>query len=207
MQTLVSLLDRLDRAKCAQLEAHLCSKFRAKVLDKADSAVMRGVAKAFDVAHLLGIEDGVPLGADFLTSYATTLGPFVFIPKTWEPRARLLVLLHELVHVIQFWSHSIEFVYLYLAEKEYRATMEAQAYRTEPEALMVLEGAVGAYTPENTVMALTQGYALDGKAITLAVDMSDVALTSINHGIVTTPPVVEMRAFLNARGGVEWLST
>lgn len=205
MPPVLNILDRLDDAKTDQLIAHLCARFRGKVFDKEDSEVMRGVAIAFDVDALLGIVKGLPMGKDFLTNYATTIGPFIFIPKHWTRRQKLLVVLHELVHVIQFWAAAVEFVVLYLKEKEYRAAKEAQAYRTEPEAIYVLEGRTDGYTPESTVMGLTQGYALDGPAVTLAEDMSDVGLTSIANGVVTTPPVVEMRDYLAARGGPRWL--
>lgn len=201
-----SILDRLDDAKCEALMSFLCTRFKARRFDKEDSAVMRGVAKAFDVDNLLGIVEGLPMGEDFLTRYATTIGPFIFIPRAWSPRQKLLVLLHELVHVVQFWAGAFEFAFLYLSEKEYRSAKEAQAYRTEPEAIFVLEGRTDGYTPESTVEPLTQGYALDGPSVTLAQDMSDVGLTSIANGVITSPTVTAMRDFLAARGGVEWLA-
>lgn len=200
-----TILDRLDDAKCEQLIAYLCTRFKARRFDKEDSEVMRGVAKVFDIDNVLGIVEGVPMGDDFLANYATTLGPCIFIPKHWTTRQKLLVILHELVHVIQFWAGAFEFAVLYLSEKEYRAAKEAQAYRTEPEAIAVLEGRTDGYTPESTVSSLTQGYALDGASVTLGEDMSDVGLTSIANGVITTPPVVAMRDYLAERGGPRWL--
>jgi hypothetical protein len=138
--TTASILDRLDPVKVELLIAHLAEHFRGKVLPKEDSTVMRGVAEAFDVGRLLGIVPGVPGGDVFLRDYATTIGPFVFIPRAWTPRQRLLVVLHELCHVVQFWSAPWGFPVLYLSQPEARAAFEAQAYRAEPEAIYVLEG-------------------------------------------------------------------
>lgn len=204
--TTASILDRLDPVKVELLIAHLAEHFRGKVLPKEDSTVMRGVAEAFDVGRLLGIVPGVPGGDVFLRDYATTIGPFVFIPRAWTPRQRLLVVLHELCHVVQFWSAPWGFPVLYLSQPEARAAFEAQAYRAEPEAIYVLEGRTNGYTPENTVAGLTQGYNLSDRDVMLAQDMSDVALTSIANGIIRLPPVLEMESFLKARGGIEWLA-
>jgi len=206
----MQLIDReWNDERCAELEAELVKGTGAIVLDKEDNFVMRGVAEAFGVGRQLGLLPGVPAPKEFLENYATTLGMFVFIPRKWSRKQRILVLLHELVHVEQFFADPIRFVWLYLTVMEALAAYEAQAYRTGPEALAVLEGDPSTYTPESVCAGLTQGYNLNGelgaKARVLAGDMSEIALTSIANGVLRTKPVLRLNELLAARGGPRWL--
>jgi len=206
----MQLIDKeWDASRCAELEQELVREMGAFLHDKEDNELMRGVAAAFGVARALRILPGVPMPDEFLKRYATTIGPMVFIPRAWSPKERLLVLLHELVHVRQFYDHPIDFPILYLTSAEALARYEAQAYRTGPEAHVLLGGSIDAYTPESVCAGLTQGYNLVGeageKARMLATDMSEVALTSLAYNVIRTPSVLLFKQLLERRGGPQWL--
>ena len=173
----------LTPAGCAALEAYLCKKYRAVVLEKDDSTIMRVIAMAFGVLALFGV--GVPTSEAFLTRYATTLGPVIFMPKgLTDPVRRLLLLLHELGHVRQFWDDPLGFPRAYVGSEERRAIYEAEAERGRIEGDWVLTGAL----PTAGAIAgfMEHGYAVSVQAADLARDLLASAATTTSHGLLAT---------------------
>lgn len=146
-----------------QLETALCARYGAEVVDKESSALHLTIAKALDVAtqaadkvaalaSFISLDPpalGLPSGEEYLSTFGTTIGATIALPRAWRTSAayvitRLLVTPHEVVHVTQhhhgvdagWWpkvtSHSV----LYLASiatddaAEYLGHVEADAYAT-----------------------------------------------------------------------------
>lgn len=145
-----------------QLEAALCAHFDAEVITKEDSGLHQNIAAAFDAAE--GARDkvaelasfisfdvpklGLPTGAEYLSSYGTTIGGTVALPRSWRAPdhaiTRLIVLPHEVGHVDQhqrgvdagWWPKAVSHSVLYLCSvatddaAEYLGHVEADQYGT-----------------------------------------------------------------------------
>ena len=180
----------------ADLEAFLCRRFKAHVTEKGDSTIMRGVAAAFGVASMLGV--GVPSSADFLTRFATTLGPVVFLPSGMpKGKRRTMLLLHEIGHVEGFWSEPLFYPRAYLQSGEKRAGFEAQAERGRIEGAFLLFGDLP--TADAVRAFMEHGYACDAPDITLAQQLLDIAATAAASGVVSSPVGLAVRDWRLAR--------
>lgn len=183
----------LSTEQRAELVRHLLKRYAAFVRDKDDTEVIRAVAEVFDVAAFFGA--GVPSGEEFMTRYWTTLGPVVFAPKGHGPLAEhLLVLCHELTHVVQFWRDSVGFVLRYCTRKG-RAELEAEAERAAIEVAWLLTGTI----PPQDALAITRhGYALDEAHAVHTINLLHTAVTSIANGVISTDVGLEALAWLRA---------
>lgn len=175
----------------ADLETYLCQRFRAQVTEKGESAIMLAVAFVFGVAAMLGA--GVPTSAEFLTRFATTLGPVVFLPKGMEPRGkhRVLLLLHELGHVEAFWAAMLFYPRAYVQSGEFRGTVESQAERGRIEGAWLLFGELP--TADAVHGFMEHGYAVERPDITLAQQLLDIAATGTASGVVSSPVGLAVR--------------
>lgn len=174
----------------ADLELYLCDRFKARITEKGDSAIMRGVGAAFGVASMLGVN--VPTSDEFLNRYATTLGPVVFLP-TGLPKGkrRTLLVLHELGHVVPFWEAPLFYPRAYLQSGEFRGTVESQAERGRVEGAFLLFGELP--TADGIHGFMQHGYACDAPDITLAQQLLDAAATATASGVVSSPVGLAVR--------------
>lgn len=175
------------------LVRHLLKRYAAFVRDKDDTEVIRAVAEVFDVAAFFGA--GVPSGDEFLTRCWTTLGPVIFAPKGHGPLAEhLLVLCHELTHVVQFWRDGVGFVLRYCTRKG-RAELEAEAERAAIEVAWLLTGTI---PPQDALAIARHGYALDEAHAAHTVNLLHTAVVSISNGVISTDVGLEALAWLRA---------
>lgn len=183
----------LSTEQRAELVRHLLKRYAAFVRDKDDTEIIRAVAEVFDVAAFFGA--GVPSSDEFLTRYWTTLGPVIFAPKGHAALAEhLLVLCHELTHVVQFWRDGLGFVLRYCTRKG-RAELEAEAERAAIEVAWLLTGTLPAYD----ALAITRhGYALDEAHAQHTVNLLHTAVTSVSNGVISTDVGLEVLARLRA---------
>jgi len=180
----------------ADLEAYLCRRFKVQVTEKGDSAIMRGVAAVFGVASMLGVN--VPSSEEFLTRFATTLGPVVFLPSGLpKGKRRLLLLLHEIGHGAGFWEEPLFYPRAYVQSGEKRAAYEAQAERGRIEGAWLLYGELP--TAEAVHGFMQHGYAVDAPDVTLAQQLVDVAATAADSGVVSSPVGLAVRDWLRGK--------
>ncbi|MDB4929443.1 MAG: hypothetical protein JWM10_1927 [Myxococcaceae bacterium] len=182
--------DFTSDAALADLEDYLCDRFKARVTEKGDSVVMRGVAAAFGVAAMLGAN--VPTSDEFLTRFATTLGPVVFLP-TGLPKGkrRLLLVLHEIGHAVAFWHEPLFMPRAYVQSGEKRADYESGAERGRIEGAFLLFGELP--TAEGIHGFMQHGYACDAPDITLAQQLLDIAATATASGVISSPVGLAVR--------------
>lgn len=174
----------------ADLEAFLCQRFRVVVRVKDESVVMQGVAAAFGVAEMLGAN--VPTSEEFLTRFATTLGPVVFLPKnppTGKRRARLIW--HEIGHGFHFWEAPLFMPRAYVQSAEKRAAYEAEAERGAIEGAWLQFGELP--TAEAVHGFMQHGYAAPPPDVTLAQQLVDAAATACASGVITSPVGLAIR--------------
>lgn len=194
--TMSDPIDHTSPEALADLEACLCTRFKVQLTEKGDSAVMRGVAAAFGVASMLGAN--VPSSDEFLTRFATTLGPVVFLPSGMpRGKRRTLLVLHEIAHAWQFWNAPLFFPRAYLQSSERRATYEAEAERGRIEGAWLLYGELP--TAEGVGAFLEHGYACDAADVTLAQQLVDAAATAASSGHISSPVGLAVRDWMQAR--------
>lgn len=169
-----------DEAK--YFAAHMTEHFHARIVRKNDAVEMQVVA---NVLQLAGVVDA----QEFLESFTTTIGPFIYLPDGMSPDSQIEVLVHECQHVHQWWTGLLGMAWLYLSEPEARVRFEAEAYRAGLE----LAHARGVELPSfsQLAMPLEHGYALSQDHIDLGRDLLEVAATSIVAGVVATPAAKE----------------
>lgn len=173
----------LTDSELQELEAFLVKRFRAVVFAKTDLGIMTAVAVLFGVLSLFGL--GLPSSADFLTRWATTIGPVIFMPTGERPRlARVMLLCHELGHVADFWDDPIGYVRRYVGSTELRAKLEACAERRRIEAQWLLTGTLP--THAEVTSFCEHGYAIPVSAADLGEDLVEIAATSTAAGVIAT---------------------
>lgn len=180
----------------ADLEAFLCRRLKARVVVKGDSSVMRVIAETFGVAAMLGAN--VPTSQEFLTGFATTLGPVVFLPAgVTDPKRRIGLVFHEVGHVQAFWHEPLFMPRAYLQSGEKRATYEAAAERGRFEGMNQLYGELP--TADRVHTFLAHGYACDAPDVTLAQQLLDGAATATAAGVLSSPVGLAVAEWKRAR--------
>lgn len=109
----------------AAFEAWLCQRFGFEVIDKDDAEVMHLAAEFLKGTGI------IPDPHDFLANYATTIGRFVFVPKAWKGWSRIQALCHEAMHVEQFATYGMAYLWLDATSGARRAAFEAEGYRMQ----------------------------------------------------------------------------
>jgi len=173
----------LTRSELQALEDFLVKRFRAIVVAKTDLMVMQAVALAFGVIGLF--VSGLPSSTDFLSRWATTLGPVVWMPTgERDPLGRLILLGHELGHVADWWADPVGYVRRYVGSTELRAKAEAQAERRRIEVQFLLTGTLPTVSEVRTFCE--HGYAVPIEAADLGEDLVEMAATSTSAGVIAT---------------------
>lgn len=194
--TILTAADLTTDEMLADLEAYLCKRFKVQVTEKGDSAIMRGVAAVFGVAAMLGVN--VPTSEEFLTRFATTLGPVAFLPSGMpRGKRRTLLLLHEIGHGAQFWEEPLFYPRAYVQSGEKRAAYEAQAERGRIEGAWLLYGELP--TADHVHSFMQHGYAVDAPDVTLAQQLVDIAATAADSGVVSSPVGLAVRDWLRSK--------
>lgn len=194
--TTMTDIDHTSPDALADLEAFLCRRFRARIVVKGDSTAMHVIAEVFGVGALLGLN--VPTSQEFLTGFATTLGPVVFLPAgITDPRRRLGLVLHEIGHVQAFWHEPLFMPRAYLQSGEKRAAYEAGAERGRFEGMHQLFGELPSADRVHTFLA--HGYACDAADVTLAQQLLDAAGTATAAGVLSSPVGLAVAEWKRAR--------
>lgn len=178
------------QAEADAFALEMSRRFHARIIRKDMAIEMQLLAALFDGLRALGVQ--LPVGGDFLNHWATTLGPFIYMPPGLSPDDQIEVLAHEMQHVHQFWGGAsqaglgggLNMAFLYLVEPEARVRYEVDAYRTGLEVQFARARALPGL--EQLVMPLEGGYALGANEHELARDLLEVAATSVSKGVVTT---------------------
>jgi hypothetical protein len=184
-----------------QFARQMAERFHARLVRKSDAIEMKLVAAALEAARLFGAR--LPSTDEFLTRYATTIGPMIYLPDSmWDdPRALVEVVTHECQHVRQFWRGSGDgvagptdrdlpggfgFGWLYLTQGEARVRFEAEAYVAGLEATVIGIGEPLPTSLEPLVQPLEGGYALNDGEIALARGLLEVGATQVAQGVALT---------------------
>jgi hypothetical protein len=187
------------RAQAEAFMAHMATTFHARIVRRSDAIEITAIG-----AVLAGLRAfGVPLPSleDFVSRYATTLGPLVYLPDV-EPDAMIELVTHECQHVHQFWHGGaglpggLGLPWLYLTAPEARVRYEAEAYRAGLEVAWARTKALP--TLDALAMPLEGGYALGAGDVQLGRDLLEIAATSVQAGVVSTPAGVAAVAWLKA---------
>lgn len=146
---LLELEKELREALSAEQPADVVVK-EESALHNAIAAGFKAVASAKEIASLVSLDLPVslPSGPEYLSSFGTTIGSTIALPRAWhspeEAPTRLLVVPHEWQHVKQYrdgvaagwWPKAVSHSVLYLAGvvaktddgAEYVAKVEADGY-------------------------------------------------------------------------------
>lgn len=173
---------RLTPEQMYALLTHLFGRYKAFLREKGNAVEMQVVATVFGVAHLLGVN--LPTEEEFLTRFWTTLGPVVYAPKGYgDLPAHWRVLMHELMHVIQFWADPLGYLRRYLTAQG-RAEIEARSERSALEVEWIL---CGTLPPSLDALRITRhGYAVSDEHVDLTQDLLETSATSVQTGILST---------------------
>lgn len=141
---------------------------------------------------------------DWLNKYALALGCNVYIPASWHPSQKMMGLIHECQHVLQFKDRQpqsdlpsgVAFMWLYLTWGQGRVRCEVEAYRAGQ--LEFRYRVFGQLTPLDEMVAPLEGnaYLLSSEDQELARNLLEIAGTTVAAG---TDPSTE-----SARLGVQW---
>lgn len=107
-------------------------KFDAKSVDKDDSTFMKSIGTFLDAIKVLDKED-------FMERFTTTIFKTIYRPfkigdtANYSLWGQITVLVHELVHVLQFEDDEVGFTVGYIANESSRAAYEADAYSADME--------------------------------------------------------------------------
>jgi hypothetical protein len=155
----------------------MATAFHARVVRKSMAIEMQVLAQVLQLAQVAD-------AGEFLEQFATTLGPFIYLPDHLTPDATIATMAHECQHVAQFWRDGLGMAWLYLAEPEARVRYEAEGYRAGLEVAY----ARGAPLPPFAALAqpLEHGYALAPEHVALGRDLLEIAATSVLAGVVST---------------------
>lgn len=174
--------------------SEMSNRLRGRVLDKSQAVEMQIVASVLDVVRV-ATGQRLPDAQTFMRSYATTIGPLVYLPEGWDPRTLIDVGTHEFEHVNQFWRGEFggsvgfgggaSFAYLYLMDEEVRVRAEQRAMRAQWEVRRVVFGEDLPH-PSTFATILEQGYALSDKALTLSRDLAEIWTTEVHYGRIDT---------------------
>ena len=187
-----------DLAVVAQgLQEHLRKEISFSVCDKETSDIMKAVAFGMDIGSKF--TSGIPTGSSFMTNYATTLGPVVFLPQSIRdnPLSLCEVITHEAQHVLQFQSTGLEFAWFYLTDSAARAQFEADAYASGIAVRCWLTGVVPQTLVASVVASLVLGYHLRPEDTTYAEAAIKSHMASLASGLVMTKSARIALAYLN----------
>lgn len=184
----------LSHSVVSRLVAFLCGLFGAVIGSKA-SLPWALAALAFDAARALGVK--VPSGEQLVRDYGTTIGPSIWPPeRELDPVSLLVLMVHELTHVKQWWRDPARMMVWYVQHREMRAgRYEGEAYGQGYAMLWALTGQLPARV-EDLPSALVYGYALEADDVALAQSELEQLATSIHHGVIPLGP---------ARKAIAWL--
>lgn len=129
-----------------------------------------------------------------------TLGPIVYLRTQPDPVQRVLTVTHESEHVVQFWKDPLRLEWLYITEPEARVVYEVDAKRASMEVMNML----GLVLPTQAELEahLRSGYQLNEPSIKLGMELFEVALTSVEAGVVSTTSAFHARLILRGLGVV-----
>lgn len=214
----------------SELESYLCKTFGASVVTKEDSNLHRAVAGLFglakagseivrEAASLISLDVPalrLPSSEEYLKDFSTSIGTEVALPQRIRaPESggeRLLVLPHEVGHVVQhkrgvdagWWPKTVSHSVLYLCSvatddaAEYLGHVEADQYACTEAVRSWLNG--GTRRPLNDIVdSLVRHYSLAGAGADVARATLISHYATMDDGGV--PPVT------SARVALDWLNS
>lgn len=200
----IKLTEEHYKALCAAVT----EKHDVRIIDKDNAAEMKVLGDLFDKAReyakMIG-QDILISGDEWKDRFAVTLAERIYIPGHWSPFSKILVLIHELQHALQWQARQpqsdlpsdVSFAWLYLTWGDARVRFEVEAYRAgQLEFRKFLTGTV---TPLNEMVRPLEGpaYALSGPdaGLTLSRRLLAIAGTAVSAGVAPSTAA--------ARSGVE----
>lgn len=204
------LQDALD------LRDHLCAEVGAVRVELPD-AVRSAAGTLFDVGTALGV-GGLPDGSTWRARFGFALGPLVFpaasIVASVDPAAIVNHYAHECHHTHQWhtayskterrdglpWPSEVAMAWLYLAEQEARARLEADAYGVGAYACVRAGGSVPR-DPRAWAPSLATSYRLDAAHAEMGYDQLAAHLEVVaDGGCPNLSTAVVVRDWCDARG-------
>jgi hypothetical protein len=185
------------RAQAEAFMAHMATTFHARIVRRSDAIEIKIIGAALGIVRALGVP--LPSEDEFVSRYATTLGPLIYLPDV-GPDETIEIVTHECQHVVQFWQGGaglpgqLGMTWLYLTAAEARVRYEAEAYRAGLE--VAWRRAKQLPSLDALAMPLEGGYALGAGDVQLGRDLLEIAATSVQAGVVSTPA---------GRAAVAWL--
>lgn len=174
----------------------LLSRMGGRLVNRESAFEMNLVGQLFDFLHGVGFP--LPTREEFLSNFATTLGPMVYIPSSWDPQTKLITLVHEAEHVRQWATGEFEdeagidghfdMAFLYLFNGQARVRLEERAARAAGEFIhaRTLSGKPRLQSIDEATRFLEASYALGADDIQFSRDLAAHWLTEVNHGFYDT---------------------
>jgi hypothetical protein len=197
----------LDHPTVDECTRHLFGKHGAFERPKNDAPEMQIVAQALGFAPLFGV-NGLPTQDEFLSTYYTTIGPVVYVPRAdfgHAPLVRLAVKAHEVQHVVDWYKDPLGFPARYLAlfvnadggQLEPRTIYETSAQAVAMHVQWLFTGELPAF--EHLGQELAHGYGVGPAEVKLDAGLLEQAATSLNLGLPITEIGEEVRQWFLAR--------
>ncbi len=191
-------------------QRQLLGRVGGRLINRESSYEMGLIARLFDFLHELGMP--LPTREEFLNGFATTLGPMVYMPSSWDPETKLLTLVHEAEHVRQWATGEFEdeegiaghfdMAFLYLTNGQARVRLEERAARAagEFQHAMVSSGRPRLPSIEEATRFLEASYALGPDDLQFAKDLATHWLTEVGYGLYDTTAGIEAIAIAKQQG-------
>lgn len=184
----------------SKLWKHMAAFFGAQVTSKGSAVEMQAASV---VLGRMGIVDR----EDFMSRFATTVGRHVYIPfvpgeaePTWSLLAQAETCVHEMHHIIQYQKlGAIMFYYQYVCSRARRATLEAEAYRTNVEMRYRLTGEL---RDTDSLAELLRSYGVRDIDVEVAKKVLRSSVPTIRAGGVTSLACKVATDFLRREGAI-----
>jgi len=169
------------------------------ILTEKTGTVFDAAAMALDGLRLLGVM-GLPTGDQFNHGYATTFLNVVALPaRHLDPMVRVVLVMHELTHVRQFYAAPLVMPIRYLTIPEARGGhYEGEAYASGVDLVWAFTGQVPARVGD-LAHNLVAGYMLGAGDVALAQGVMEQHATSTVLGVIRAQMARRAIRFVAAR--------
>lgn len=186
----------ITEAQFQSFQRALLSRMGGRLINRESAYEMGLIGQLFDFLHNLGFP--LPSREEFLSNFATTLGPMVYMPSSWDPQTKLITLVHEAEHVRQWATGEFEddvgidghfdMAFLYLFNGQGRVRLEERAARAAGEFVHARRRSDGPRLPsiDEATRFLEVSYALGADDLQFSRDLATHWITEVGHGFYDT---------------------